>query len=131
MRFLSVAVLGLASVAAAADIKSWDDLMGDIPTCMKKCMNDFYKDGGLEKECGAPEKASADCLCKPASAKIISDTMSSVDDLQDCLKDSCTQSDLTDNVDKINDMGTRATDFQKQCEKGKSKPSRSSPFPFV
>lgn len=120
MRFLPIAVVGLASVAAAAELKSWDDIMGDIPTCIKKCMNNFYKDGGLEKECGAPEKATADCLCKPASYKIISDTVSSVDELQDCLKESCTQSELTDNIDKINGMGERAQDFQDQCEdKGK------------
>ncbi|PLN86501.1 hypothetical protein BDW42DRAFT_190087 [Aspergillus taichungensis] len=117
MRFLPIAVVGLASVATAAELKSWDDIVGDIPTCIKKCMNDFYTDSGVEKECGAPDKASIDCLCQPASYKLVSSTLSSVDDLQDCLKDSCSEKDLTDSIDKINAMGERAEDFQDQCEK--------------
>ena len=121
MRFLPIAVVGLASVAAAAEIKSWNDLLGDIPTCTKKCMNEFYKDSGLEKECGAPEKAGADCLCKPASFEIFSDTMDSMDELQSCLKDSCSDSELREGADKAKDMYQRAKDFQKQCkDSGKS-----------
>lgn len=32
MRFFPLALLGLASVAVAADAKTWNDLVGDVPS---------------------------------------------------------------------------------------------------
>lgn len=119
MRFLPVAVLGLASVAAAADdyayLKTWNDVMGDIPACMKKCMNIFYKDSNVEKECGAPEKATDECLCKPESKKTISSIMTGVSDLDNCFKDVCTHSQYTNNSHKLDSLDNRLTGLQKHC----------------
>ena len=40
MRFLPVALLGLASVAVA-DINNWSDLVGTMPKCTKTCLDDY------------------------------------------------------------------------------------------
>lgn len=125
MRLLPVTVLGLVSVAAAANadaytdayanLKTWNDVMGDIPNCMKKTMNIFYKDGVVDKECGAPEKATDDCLCKPKIKEDISYIMTGVSDLDSAFKNACTHSEYTDNSNKLDGLDKRLKGLQSHC----------------
>lgn len=84
MRFLSVALVGLASISltAPSDFQTWDDIVGDVPQCMETCLDDFYSNSGLGGKCASSEHASMDCLCGVTS---FSSVQSSVDDLTTCI----------------------------------------------
>lgn len=116
MRFLPVALLGLASVAVA-DISNWSDIVGDMPECTKTCLDTYYKDIGFEKKCGKPDEASTDCLC---GIKDVKDLQGSVRDLSKCIQSGCSASDLSDASKDLSGFQDRMLDLSKQCS-GSSK----------
>lgn len=113
MRFFPLALLGLASVAVAADPKSWNDLVGDVPSCVKSCLGDYYNDLGLQDKCGSSDSASIDCLCG-ADFKDISNAATS---LNDCFEEKCDKDEFLDNATKLQDFATRLGDLPGQCGK--------------
>ncbi|CAI7580896.1 unnamed protein product [Penicillium pancosmium] len=100
------------SVTAASDFETWGDIVGDVPQCMKTCLNDFYNDSGLEDKCGSSDDASMDCLCSVTS---FSSVQSSVDDLSTCIQDGCDSGDLSEISSKISDFQERFLDAGDQC----------------
>ncbi len=117
MRFLAVTLLGLASVSVA-EVSSWSEVLGDVPQCMKTCLNDFYENIGLEDECGSPEEASVDCLCG------VKDKFSTIQDesskLQSCFTDGCDTKELASAASKLSDYNERFRDLQNQCTSSSS-----------
>ncbi|KAJ5542866.1 hypothetical protein N7535_005289 [Penicillium sp. DV-2018c] len=112
MRFSPLAILALASVAVA-DFSSWNDVVGDVPQCVKKCTNDFYSDVGFEAKCGSPDKADMKCLC---GFKVSTgDARDAGTSLASCYEDSCSSDDLVDGASKIMDFTERFTDLASQC----------------
>ncbi|KAJ5988386.1 hypothetical protein N7481_003596 [Penicillium waksmanii] len=114
MRFLSIALVGLASISvtAASDFETWDDIVGDVPQCIKTCLDDFYNDSGLEDKCGSSDDASMDCLCSVTS---FSSVQSSVDDLSTCIQDGCDSGDLSEISSKLSNFQERFSDAGDQC----------------
>jgi len=114
MRFLSVALVGLASISAtaASDYKTWNEIVGDVPQCIKSCLNDFYTDAGLEDKCGSADKGTLDCLCGSASFSSIQD---SAEKLTTCIQDGCDSSELSDASSKLSDFQDRFSDAEDQC----------------
>lgn len=114
MRFLSVALVGLASVSAtaAAEYKTWNEIVGDVPKCIKSCLNDFYTDAGLDDTCGSPSEGTLDCLCDSTSFSSIQD---SAQNLSDCIQDECDSSELSEASSKLSDFQDRFSDAEDQC----------------
>ncbi|KAJ5332164.1 hypothetical protein MYU51_007567 [Penicillium brevicompactum] len=123
MRISSLVLFGLASVAVA-DLNSWNDVVGDVPQCIKTCLNDYYNTVGLKSKCGSPDSASMDCLCG------VKDTYENIQDdasdLSDCITNGCDSSELSDASSKLEGFTTRFTELYKQCSK-KSAASSSLP----
>ena len=111
MRFLPVALLGLASVAVA-DINNWSDLVGTMPKCTKTCLDDYYKDLGFEKKCGKADDADTKCLC---GIKDIKDLQGAAMDLSKCMQKGCSASDLSDVTSDLEGFQGRIQDFVDQC----------------
>ena len=111
MRFLPVALLGLASVAVA-DISNWNDIIGDMPKCTQTCIDTYYKDIGFEKKCGKPDEASTDCLC---GIKDVKDLQDAVRDLNKCTQSGCSSTDISDAASGLEGFQDRLMDFSKQC----------------
>lgn len=114
MRVSSLLLLGLASVAVA-DLNSWDDVVGDVPQCIKTCLNDYYNTVGLKSKCGSPDSASLDCLCS------VKDTVENVQDdasdLSDCIANGCDSDELADASTKLEGFTNRFTDLYNKCSK--------------
>lgn len=123
MRFLAVTLLGLASVSVA-EVSSWQDVLGDVPSCVKTCLDDFYKNVGFEDECGSPDEASVDCLCgvKDTFEKAQSESSK----LQSCFTDGCDTKELASAASKLSDYNERYHDLQNQCKSSDSSSSSSS-----
>lgn len=117
MHFLSVALVGLASisVASASDYKSWDDIVGDVPQCMTTCVDTFYSDSGLEDECGSSDEASMSCLCGASS---FSQAESSAEDLSTCIQNKCDSGDLTNLASQLSEFSDRFSNAEEQCVNG-------------
>jgi hypothetical protein len=117
MRFLSVALVGLASISVttASDFQSWDEIVGDVPQCIKTCLDDFYSDAGLEDECGSSDDASMNCLCNASS---FTSAQSSASDLSTCIQDGCDSSDLSKLSSGLSDFQDRFMDAGEQCQSG-------------
>jgi hypothetical protein len=113
MRFSSLTILTLASVAAATDLKTWDDVVGDVPQCIKTCINDFYNTSGLKSKCGSADTATVNCVCT------VKDTMSNINseanDLSTCIQDGCSSSELADALTKLEDFTSRFDNLSTQC----------------
>lgn len=114
MRFVSIALVGLVSISVTvtSDFETWDDIVGDVPQCIKACLDDFYGDSGLEDECGSSDDASMDCLCSVTS---FSSVQSSANDLSTCIQDSCDSGDLSKISSKLSDFQERFSDAGDQC----------------
>ncbi|CAI7625907.1 hypothetical protein N7527_002934 [Penicillium freii] len=117
MRFSSLAILSLASVAVA-DLKTWNDVVGDMPQCMKTCLGDFYNTAGLKDKCGSSDSASIDCLCGVTGS--VSDFRDDASDLTSCIKDGCSTEEMAGAASHIGDFQDRLTSLQDQCKKGSS-----------
>lgn len=115
MRFSPVVLLGLAA-AAAAELNSWNDVVGNVPQCMKTCLNTFYTDSGFESKCGSPDQATVDCLCGEASLSSMKD---SADQLGSCIQSGCDASDLADASSQLSGFEDRLTNLDNQCTQGK------------
>ncbi|CAG8159915.1 unnamed protein product [Penicillium nalgiovense] len=124
MRFSSLAVLSLASVAVAADLKTWDDVVGDVPSCIKSCLDTFYSSAGLEDKCGSPDSADVTCVCGASGSA--SDYQGEATKLSSCIQDKCETSELTDAVSSLKGFMERFQSLQGECEGGSSSSSSSS-----
>ncbi|PGH12226.1 hypothetical protein AJ79_04406 [Helicocarpus griseus UAMH5409] len=125
MRLFPIALLGLASVAVA-EFKTWNDVMGDVPECVKKCYGDWYNSTPLKEPCGSPDKATMDCICKVPNIK--SDTMTTEQSMDDCLKKDCTGDDLEEITAKREEIQKRLEQFKDQCASGSGALSVSPNF---
>lgn len=114
MRFSPVALLGLAAIAAA-DLSTWSDVVGNVPQCMKTCLNDFYTKAGFEDQCGSPDQATVDCLC--SVKKSFSDAQDSANDLSSCISNGCDANDLADASSQLTGFENRLTKVENQCSK--------------
>lgn len=114
MRFFPVALLGLAAVATA-EVSTWNDVVGNVPQCMNKCLNDFYTKSGFEDECGNPNSASVDCLCGVKDS--FSDVKDAGKELSSCISNGCSSSDLSDASSQLSEFQSRLTDIMDQCTK--------------
>lgn len=128
MRFLAVTLLGLASVSVA-EVSSWQDVLGDVPQCMKTCLDDFYKNAGFEDECGNPDEATVDCLCGVKDT--FSKAQSEASDLQSCVTDGCDTKELASAASKLSDYNDRFRDLQDQCESSSSSSDSGSGGKFL
>lgn len=126
MRFSSLAILTLASVAVA-DLKTWNDVVGDMPQCMKTCLNDFYNTAGLKDKCGSAESASIDCLCGATGS--VSDFRGDASDLSSCIQNGCDTNEMADAAARIGDFQGRLESLQDQCSKKGSSNGASSMVP--
>ncbi|CAI7604913.1 unnamed protein product [Penicillium discolor] len=126
MRFSSLAILTLASVAVA-DLKTWNDVVGDMPQCIKTCLNDFYNTAGLKDKCGSANSASVDCLCGVTSS--VSDFRSEASNLSSCIQDGCDTDEMADAAANIGDFQDRFESLQDQCSKKTSSNGASSMVP--
>lgn len=118
MRFSPVALLGLAAAAVAADISTWNDIVGNVPACMKTCLNKFYTDNGFEDKCGSPDDATVDCLCGIKGT--LSEAQDSGEALGSCISNGCDARDLSDASSQLSDFQNRLMSLESQCdEKGK------------
>lgn len=117
MRYSAVALLGLAS-AAVAEVSTWQDVLGDVPQCVKTCLDDFYTNIGFEDECGSPDEATVDCLCGVKDT--FSKAQSESSKLQSCFTDGCDAKDLTTAASKLTDYNERFRDLQSQCKSSDS-----------
>ncbi|KAJ5931866.1 hypothetical protein N7516_006355 [Penicillium verrucosum] len=126
MRFSSLAILTLASVAVA-DLKTWNDVVGDMPQCMKTCLNDFYNTAGLKDKCGSSDSASVDCLCGVTGS--VSDFRDDATDMSSCIKDGCDTNELAEAASHIGDFQDRYTSLKDQCSKEGSSNGASSMVP--
>jgi hypothetical protein len=104
----------LASVAIA-ELSSWNDVVGDVPQCMKTCLNNFYDNSGIKDQCGSANEATVNCLCG------VKDSMSAVrdsaDDLSSCIQGGCDTSDLTNASTQLQGFLDRFTKLENQCSK--------------
>ena len=114
MRLLPVVLLSLASVAVA-ETSSWNDVLGDMPQCMKTCLNQFYDKSGLEDECGSSDKATVSCLCGVKDS--LSNIQDSARDLSSCVRNGCDTSDMTDAATQLRGFQDRFMDLKNQCTK--------------
>ncbi|KAJ5607871.1 hypothetical protein N7537_004490 [Penicillium hordei] len=117
MRFSSLAILALASVAVA-DLKTWNDIVGDMPQCIKTCLNDFYNTAGLKDKCGSADSASVDCLCGVKSS--VSDFRDNASDLSSCIQDGCDTNEMADAASHLGDFQDRFESLEDQCKKSSS-----------
>ncbi|KKK15254.1 hypothetical protein P175DRAFT_0505428 [Aspergillus ochraceoroseus IBT 24754] len=116
MRLLSVALLGLASIAVA-DITSWNQLLGDIPSCYKTCLDDYYKDSGLETKCGSPDSATASCICSVKAP--INDIADEASTLRSCVTSGCSDLSSSDESN-IQAFAQRYNELVTQCTSSSS-----------
>jgi hypothetical protein len=123
MRFSSLAVLSLASVAVAADLKTWNDVVGDVPSCIKTCLDTFYSSAGLEDKCGSPDSADVTCICDIGGTT--SDYQDDASQLSSCIQDKCETSELTDAISSLKGFQERFQSLESECE-GSSSSSSSS-----
>lgn len=114
MRLSSVIFLGLASVAVA-DLNSWNDVVGDVPQCIKTCLNDFYNTAGLKSKCGSADTASLDCLCGVKSS--VDDVADDASDLSSCIQDGCDSNEIADAASKLQGFMDRFNSLEDQCSK--------------
>ena len=118
MRFSSLAVLALASLATAADLSTWNDVVGDVPQCIKTCFNDFYDNSGFKDKCGSADSAKVSCLC--GAGESVSDIKSSASSLSSCISNGCSTDDLANASSSLQDFQTRFQNLSDQCSrKGK------------
>ncbi|CRL18377.1 unnamed protein product [Penicillium camemberti] len=127
MRFSSLAILTLASVAAAADLKTWNDVVGDMSQCMKTCLNDFYNTAGLKDKCGSADSASVDCLCGVTGS--VSDFQDDASNLSSCIQDGCDTDEMADAASNLGEFQDRFESLQDQCSKKTSSNGASSMAP--
>lgn len=128
MRFLPVALLGLASIAIA-DLSSWSDVVGDVPQCIKTCLNEFYSDSGLESACGSADTASVKCLCGVKDSA--SDIQDEGNQLSSCIQTGCTSAELNDSRTELQDFETRYSELMSQCtNEGKLEPHQTFASPL-
>jgi hypothetical protein len=113
MRFSPLAILALASAAVAADIKTWNDVVGDVPQCVKTCLGDYYDGIGLKDQCGSADKATVDCLCKTTAS--VSDVREDASELSKCMQNGCEPNELSDGISKIQDFQERLQSVYSQC----------------
>ena len=123
MRFSSLAVLSLASAAVAADLKTWNDVVGDVPSCIKTCLDTFYSSAGLEDKCGSPDSADVTCVCGMSGSA--SDYQDDATKLSSCIQDKCETSELADAVSSLKGFMERFQSLEGECE-GSSSSSSSS-----
>lgn len=116
MRFSPVVLLGLAAVAAA-ELNSWNDVVGDVSQCMKTCLNSFYTDSGFDSKCGSPDQATVDCLCGAKAS--FSNMQDSADQMGSCIQSGCDASDLTNASSQLSGVVDRLTNLENQCMQGK------------
>lgn len=114
MRFFSLAILSLASVAVA-DLKTWNDVVGDVPQCIKTCLNDFYNTAGLKDKCGSADKANVDCLCGVGGS--VSDYQDDASHLSTCIQDGCDTNEIMDASTKLEGFMQRFESLDNQCAK--------------
>ncbi|KAI9035702.1 uncharacterized protein KD926_002983 [Aspergillus affinis] len=117
MRFSRVALVGLAAVVSA-ELSTWNDVVGNVPKCMKTCLNDFYTKSGFEDECGSSGSAAVDCLCGVKDS--FSDVQDAGEELSSCITNGCSTSDLTDASSQISGFQSRLTSIMDQCTKQES-----------
>lgn len=128
MRFLPVALLGLASIAIA-DLSSWSDVVGDVPQCIQTCLNEFYSDSGLESACGSADTASVKCLCGVKDSA--SDIQDEGNQLSSCIQTGCTSTELNDSRTELQDFETRYSELMTQCtNEGKLEPYQTFASPL-
>lgn len=114
MRFFPVALVGLATVAVA-EVSTWKDVVGNVPQCMNKCLDDFYTKSGFKDECGSPSSATVDCLCGVKDS--FSDVKDAGKELSSCISNGCSTSDLSDASSQVSEFQSRLTDVMDQCTK--------------
>lgn len=112
MRFLPVALLGLASLATAK-LSTWNDVVGNVPQCMKTCMDEYYTNAGLEDQCGSPDEASVDCLCGAQDS--FDDVQEAASDLSSCISSGCDAKELQDAAKQLSGFTDRYTSLASQC----------------
>lgn len=128
MRFLPVALLGLASIAIA-DLSSWSDVVGDVPQCIKTCLNEFYSDSGLESACGSADTASVKCLCGVKDSA--SDIQDEGNQLSSCIQTGCTSVELNDSRTELQDFETRYSELMSQCTNEGKLATSNLCLPFI
>ncbi|KAJ5211173.1 hypothetical protein N7491_010993 [Penicillium cf. griseofulvum] len=126
MRFSPLAILALASVAVA-DIKTWNDVVGDVPQCIKTCLGEYYDGVGLKDQCGSADKATVDCLCGTTGS--VADIQDDASDLSKCMQNGCETSELSDAVSKLQGFQERLEGVYNQCTKEASSNGASSVVP--
>ncbi|KAJ6179672.1 hypothetical protein N7519_010133 [Penicillium mononematosum] len=94
MRFSSLAILSLASAAVAADLKTWNDVVGDVPSCIKTCLDTFYSSSGLEDKCGSADSADVTCICDISGSA--SEYRDESTKLSTCIQDKCETNELAE-----------------------------------
>lgn len=112
MRFLPIALLGLASLAAAK-LSTWSDVVGNVPQCMKTCMEEYYSDAGLEDQCGSPEEASVDCLCGARDS--FKDAQEAAKEMSSCISSGCDANELQEAAKQLAGFQHRYTQVANQC----------------
>ncbi|KAJ6169169.1 hypothetical protein N7497_002012 [Penicillium chrysogenum] len=123
MRFSSLAVLSLASAAVAADLKTWNDVVGDVPSCIKTCLDTFYSSAGLEDKCGSPDSADVTCVCGMSGSA--SDYQDDATKLSSCIQDKCETSELADAVSSLKGFMERFQSLEGECEGSSDSESES------
>ncbi|KGO46776.1 hypothetical protein PEX1_105850 [Penicillium expansum] len=126
MRFSSIAILSLASVAVA-DLKTWNDVVGDMPQCIKTCLSNFYNTAGLKDKCGSADKATVDCLCGVKGS--FADLQDDASELSTCIQDGCDTNEIADAATKLGDFQDRFESLQDQCSAKGSSNGASSVVP--
>lgn len=126
--FLPVAIIGLATSAAAADgPNSWDSWVEEWPKCARSCLDTYY-DGTLADDCGKDAKSSTDskdvkCVC---TAQADLSDLSDASDLYSCTKKNCADADQDDvkkagkAAEKLADMCTNISDSSDDDKEGMS-----------
>ncbi|KAJ5103081.1 hypothetical protein N7532_003610 [Penicillium argentinense] len=126
MRFLPITLFGLALAPfAAAEFKTWDDVVGDMPKCIDTCMDKFYTSAGLEDACGSSDSASVSCLCGVKNS--FSEVQDGADDLSSCISSTCDMSELSQASSKLSEFTERFQDLQTQCESEENAASSLAP----
>ncbi|CAI7613461.1 unnamed protein product [Penicillium glandicola] len=126
MRFFSLAILSLASVAVA-DLKTWNDVVGDVPQCIKTCLNDFYNTAGLKDKCGSTDTATVDCLCGIQGTA--SDFQDDASTLSTCIENGCDTSEVVNAAANLEDFLNRFQTANEQCSAKGSSNGASSVVP--
>ncbi|KAL4915817.1 hypothetical protein BDW62DRAFT_187683 [Aspergillus aurantiobrunneus] len=106
--FIPLALLG-ATTVVAQDQSLRQILEDAVPECMQSCVSDAYESA---TSCSLDD---TNCICSADSQAFSEDTINSlVGDLQQCMKDNCEASDLTDlSSDKLN---SALSDAQSVCD---------------